>query len=66
MLKPEYNERLVRVGPGKPAGELMRRAFIARYAHVRRTMAAGRGGRQATHGRTPHAALDQIGGASRG
>jgi phthalate 4,5-dioxygenase len=25
MLKPENNERLVRVGPGKPAGELMRR-----------------------------------------
>ena len=25
MLKPEDNERLVRVGPGKPAGELMRR-----------------------------------------
>ncbi|HEY7301795.1 MAG TPA: Rieske 2Fe-2S domain-containing protein [Xanthobacteraceae bacterium] len=25
MLKPEDNERLVRVGPGRPAGELMRR-----------------------------------------
>src|SRR5437762_1985883 len=25
MLKSEDNERLVRVGPGKPAGELMRR-----------------------------------------
>jgi phenylpropionate dioxygenase-like ring-hydroxylating dioxygenase large terminal subunit len=25
MLKPEDNERLVRVGPGKPAGEFMRR-----------------------------------------
>src|SRR5262249_27995001 len=25
MLRPEDNERLVRVGPGKPAGEFMRR-----------------------------------------
>jgi len=25
MLKPEDNERLVRVGPGTPAGEMMRR-----------------------------------------
>jgi phthalate 4,5-dioxygenase len=25
MLKPEDNERLVRVGAGTPAGELMRR-----------------------------------------
>lgn len=28
MLKPEDNERLVRVGPGKPAGELLRRYWL--------------------------------------